>query len=109
MLIAAAVLFALAAVGGLSLAIFFISKKNPPLALVVGHGIPAATGLVIFLIWYLRNGTGGLAAISLGLFILAALGGFGLFVLKNKPLPIILVHGLVAATAFVLLIIHLTH
>jgi hypothetical protein len=53
-----------------------------------------------------------LAQGALGLFVLAALGGAGIFVgfhLRERPLPIPLVigHGLIAATAYVLLLVAL--
>jgi hypothetical protein len=51
-----------------------------------------------------------LAQVSLGIFILAALGGATLFLgfhMRNKSLPVPLVfsHGLIAATGLVLLLV----
>jgi len=46
---------------------------------------------------------------SLGLFVVAALGGFALFSfhLRRQPLPtpVVFIHGLVAVVAFVLLLV----
>jgi hypothetical protein len=107
----AAVLFALAALGGLLMAGIRLSgTPRPPIWLALGHGVIAAGGL----------GTLGYAAatqslptvglLALGGFILAALGGATLLIafhLQGKPLPIPLVigHGLLAIASFVLLLV----
>ena len=101
------VLFALAALGGIVLAILrFQGRPTLPLGLAVGHGLVGAAGLVT-LIWAVF-GTGLAAKASLGLFLVAALGGFVLFSfqLRKKPIPIgvMLVHALVAVIAFGLLL-----
>ena len=107
---AAAVLFALAALGGLTLAgIRMSGKPRPPTWLALGHGAIAATGLVTLLSTAATGSLPLLAYISLGAFVLAALGGatiFLLFHLRKKPLPIPLVfaHGAIAVTGFALLL-----
>ncbi len=102
------VLFALAALGGVTLAILRLrGRPTLPLGLAILHGLLGAAGLVA-LIWVVF-GAGLAAKASLGLFVVAALGGFVLFgiQLRNKPIPIgiMLVHGLVAVIAFVLLVV----
>jgi hypothetical protein len=105
---AAIVLFALAALGGVVLAILrFRGRPTLPLGLAVVHGLLAAAGLVV-LIWAVA--AGGLAAKgSLALFVVAALGGFVLFSfqLRQKAIPIgvMLIHAIVAVVAFVLLLV----
>jgi len=109
MLIVAAVLFALAAVGGLAMAfIHFKRDRNPPGALAAVHGVAAATALVILLWAVVQTGAGGAVAWALGLFVAAALGGFFLVsfhVRKQRlPSPVVVIHALVAVAAFLLLL-----
>jgi hypothetical protein len=106
----AAVLFALAALGGLTLAgIRMSGRPRPPTWLALGHGAVAASGLVTLLYATMTTSLPLLAYISLGAFVLAALGGgtiFVLFHLREKPLPIPLIfaHGAIAVTGFALLL-----
>ena len=108
---AAAIVLGLAALGGLLMAGIRLSgTPRPPTWLALGHGAIAVTGLALLAYAAAVPGIPTLAQIALGLFVLAALGGgtvFVLFHLKEKPLPIPLVlgHGLLAATALVLLLI----
>ena len=79
----ALVLFALAAVGGLVMAIQrFSGKPVPPLPLALVHGAAAASGLVALIV-VVSNGAVGGAKIALILFAGAALGGFYLFECKD--------------------------
>jgi hypothetical protein len=102
------ILFALAAVMGLVIATAIFNKKPAtPKPAVIAHGIFAATALVL-LIYYMLQNPGHYPKVSLILFVVAALGGFVLLYndLKKKPGPlsIVIVHALVAVTAFVLLL-----
>lgn len=102
------VLFALAALGGVVLAIMRLRGRTTlPIGLAVVHGLVAAAGLVALIAAVVGSGLGAQA--SLGLFVIAALGGVALFSfqLRGKPLPIglMLAHGLVAVVAFVLLLV----
>ncbi len=103
----AIVLFALAALGGILLAILRLRGREVlPLGLAVVHGLVAAAGLVA-LIWAVV-GAGLAAKLPLGLFVVAALGGFVLFAfqLRNRAIPIgvMVVHALVAVAGFLLLL-----
>jgi hypothetical protein len=104
------VLFAVAAAGGLVLALMrFTGKPYPPMALALVHGAVAAAGLVTLIALFAQGqGTSG-ARTALILFVVAALGGFGLFFhhLKKVALPIwlVVVHALVAVIAFVILLV----
>jgi hypothetical protein len=107
----AAIVLGLAAVGGMALAGMRLSgMPRPPTWIALGHGAVAATGLA--LLGYAAAVSPGLpllGQISLGVFVLAALGGATLFVgfhLREKPLPIPLVlgHGLTALVGYGLLI-----
>jgi hypothetical protein len=110
MLIVAAALFALAALAGLAMAtIHFRQDRNPPGWLAGVHGLAAASALLI-LLWavLVQGGAAVLVAWAFGLFAVAALGGFFLvsFHVRSKRLPGagVVVHALVAVTAFGLLL-----
>ncbi len=111
MLVVAAVLFALAALGGIILATLHLKKNDAPVSLALVHGLAAAVGLVLLIIVVTQMPSTGLAGVALVIFLIAALGGFVLFAmhLMRKPLPrgLIFVHGLAAVVAFVLLLIGL--
>jgi hypothetical protein len=110
---AAAVVLGLAALGGVVLAIIRLrGTPRPPTWMAVGHGAVAAAGLGLLIYAAATSGLPGLAQVALGVFVLAALGGAGLFLgfhLRERPLPIPLVigHGLAAATGYVLLLVSL--
>lgn len=83
-------LFAIAALAGLTMAVMHFKKASPPRpVLAVLHGLFAASGLVILLLAVTKVGMHGAPAIALGLLVLAALGGFGLlsFHLRGRALP----------------------
>jgi hypothetical protein len=108
----AAIVLGVAALGGLTLAGMRLSgRPRPPTWMALGHGAVAAAGLGLLI--YAAVGTAGipgLAQIALGVFVLAALGGAVLFFgfhLREQalPIPLVLGHGLVAVTAYVLLLV----
>lgn len=106
----AIILFAIAAVGGVVLALIRLSGKPlPPMWLALVHGAVAAAGLVALTLAVIAPGAASGARIALGIFVLAAIGGFVLFSfhLRNKalPIPLVAIHGLVAVVAFVFLLI----
>jgi len=111
MLTIAAVLFAVAALGGITLATLHFRKKGLPMALAIGHGLLAAAGLVVVIVAVVGGSTGSLLIASLALFVIAALGGFALFSFHLRrlphPTPVVLIHGLVAVVAFVLLLVRI--
>ena len=107
----AAILFALAALGGLTMAGMRLSgTPRPPTWLALGHGAMAVAGLIALIYAAATQPLPTMALAALGCFVLAAAGGatiFVLFHLREKPLPVPLVlgHGALAATAFVLLLV----
>ncbi len=106
----ALVLFAIAAVGGLILAVIrFRGQPYPPLGLAVVHGLFAAAGLVALIAGVAQGHAPSRATIALILFIVAALGGFVLFFthLRKTALPkaLIVIHALVAVVAFIILLV----
>lgn len=102
----AVILFGVAALGGAFLAALRFAEKPLPMPVAGVHGLVAASGLATLLISVLRSPEPlhGLAPIALGLFVVAALGGFVLFSyhLRSRPLPIplMLVHALVAVGGY---------
>lgn len=111
MLNVAVVLFALAAVGGVVMLARRGSKKSIPLALPILHGLFAATALVMVILGVVQGGLAGLGTVAVVLFVGAALAGFYLFSrhLRDGMFPMgpALIHGSVAALAFVLLLVTL--
>lgn len=105
MLTSSAVLFAIAALGGVVLA--FAKKRS--IVVSVLHGLIAAAGLVLLILGVLDSDNVTLPSISLALFVIAAIGGFALFVIDRRGRELskrlILGHGVLAVIAEVLLII----
>lgn len=108
MLTTALVLFAVAAVFGITLLTFVLRAKRTPRAVMLLHGLVAAIALLLVII-YVAGGHTPSPVTSLVLFIIAALGGFILFSMdmmkKNLPKWLAVIHGLVAVLGFILLII----
>ncbi len=107
MLTISIVLFALAAVFGLILISYVLRGKETPKGIVFLHGPIAATALILLIIYVLNNTVSPIA--SMILFIIAALGGVVMvirdFTGKKIPKGLAVIHGLIAVTAFVLLIV----
>lgn len=108
MLVISAILFGVAALGGIILA-FQHKKQQRPIWVSITHGIVAASGLVTLIIGVLQGMSNGLVLTSLVLFIVVALGGFVLFAYRMRestlPSPLVYVHGIVAVVAFLLLLV----
>jgi len=108
---AAVIVLALAAVGGLTLAVIRLRGAPwPPTWMALGHGAVAATGVGLLIYAAVSPGIPTLAQVALGIFILAALGGATLFLgfhMRGKalPIPLVLGHGLIAATGLVMLLL----
>jgi hypothetical protein len=116
-----AVLFAIAALGGLTLAVLHFrahGKTHPPTSLAMLHGLLAAIGVMFLIIGIAATASGfsaglsSMAVLALVLFVLAALGGAYMFFgkhLRGEPLPtpVVIIHGLAAVSGFVLLLIYL--
>jgi hypothetical protein len=80
--------------------------------MALGHGAVAAVGLILLIAAAVNPGVPALAQVALGVLVLAALGGAGIFLgfhVRERPLPIPLVigHGLTAIAGFVLLLVSL--
>src|SRR5688500_7831381 len=98
----AAVVLGMAGLGGLALAGIRVSgTPRPPTWMALGHGAVAATGMALLIYAAVSPGIPGLAQVALGIFVLAALGGAGIFAgfhLRQRalPIPLVLGHGLIA-------------
>lgn len=105
-------LFTLAAGGGLLMAVMrFGGTPRPPHWLAMGHGFLAAAGLTLLLYAALVIGVPGQVQLAAGLFVAAALGGVALNLLYHAkqlalPVPLMVVHALVAASGLALLLVH---
>tara|TARA_R110002096_G_scaffold6206_4_gene28564 strand:- start:35754 stop:36098 length:345 start_codon:yes stop_codon:yes gene_type:complete len=98
------VVFGIAALGGVLLALHVLRGKFAPWYLSIAHALLGATGLVL-LATLVVKGTGGTLAMGvLGLFVVAALGGFYLaFSHLRKELPsgwLVVLHASLAVIAF---------
>lgn len=108
MLITTLVLFALAAVLGLTVASQIFKKRETSKAVALAHGAFAAAGLVVLIVYALHNAHPWLTT-AIVLFVVAALGGAVLFVndLRKKPGPVglVIIHALVAVVGVVLVLL----
>lgn len=109
----AAVLFALAAVGGLAMALIrFRGADRPPSWLAMAHGLLAAAGLTLLIYAAAAAGVPGVAVAALVILVIVAIVGVTLnlsYHVKQMPLPkqTIVIHGIVAVIGFVLLLLAL--
>ena len=109
----AAVLLAIAAAGGLLMAVIrFGGADRPPSAIAMIHGLLAGSALTLLIYAAATVGLPSLALAATGLLVVVAIVGVSLNLMyhdKRLPLPkgIIVVHGVVAVGAFVLLLMAL--
>jgi uncharacterized membrane protein len=108
MLYAIIAVFALAAVVGLIILKNWLTGATTSRATVYTHGIFAALGLVLLIVYYFQTEVKALQT-SIILFLVAAIAGFYMFFrdLKGKMSPtwLAIVHGLVAVAGFVLIVL----
>lgn len=101
------VLFALAAVIGLTILVKWLQSKDAPKVAVYSHGGVAAIGLVLLILYAIQN-PGNFPQISLVLLVISALGGFALFFAEmfadKRIIPLGLVHALLAVGGFLTLL-----
>jgi hypothetical protein len=108
MLVFSIVLFVLAALLGLTVAVALLKKKKTSEPIAFLHGLLGASGLVLLILHAVRNPDQFLT-IAIVLLVIAALGGAVLLAndLRKKPGPafLIVVHALAAVAAVVLVLI----
>src|SRR5215213_3117126 len=109
MLYLAIALFALAAILGIIIFKNWLTSAHTSRGVIYAHGIFAAIALVVLLVFVLRNPVSSLQW-SIGLFVVAALGGFYMFFrdLRGKfsPMWLATVHALLAVAGFGLLLFY---
>lgn len=107
MIYAAITVFALAALLGLINLKNLLAKTEIPKVVIYSHGLFAATGLVLLII-YACQSPAHYPMVSIILFATAALGGFYMFFrgVTNKGIPLALavLHGSLAVAGFVMLL-----
>jgi len=107
----AVVLFAIAALGGVMMAVVRLSKNmNPPSWLALLHGLLAAAGLTLLLYAAMAVGIPTLADAGLVLLVIAALGGLVLnlkYQWERALLPpgLMIGHAAIAVVGFVLVLL----
>ena len=111
MLKTATALFAAAALGGVIMAVIrFSGQPRPPSWLAMGHGLLAASGLTLLAYAHCTVGVPAYAQYALVLFLIAAIGGAAMNLLfhdkqRSLPIPLMIVHALLAVSAFMLLLL----
>lgn len=109
----AAILFGIGALGGLVMAgIRLKGAPRPPALFAMAHGLLGAAGLTLLIYFAVTVGLPPLAQIATGVLALAAAGGVFINLRYHSqmlplPIPLIIVHGLLAAGGFVLLLMAL--
>jgi predicted membrane channel-forming protein YqfA (hemolysin III family) len=106
-------IFAVAAMVGLSMALAVFQGRFPPIASAITHGVLVATGLVLLIVAVCRGATGA-ARWALGFFLVAALGGFTLVFAyharrKNLPANFVVGHATLAVIGLLLLLAGALH
>ena len=108
MIYAAIAFFAVAAIFGLINLKNLLAKTEIPKAVVYSHGLFAAIGLVILIVYAIQS-PAHYPMVSIILFGTAALGGFYMFFRdlskKGISLGIAVIHGLLAVAGFVMLLL----
>lgn len=107
MLTTSVIIFAIAAVFGLIVLISLLKNRETPKPAVYIHGLLAATGLVLLIVYAMSESSKNVGT-SIALFVVAALGGFLLFgrdlMKKAGPKWLAIVHALLAVTSFIILL-----
>jgi hypothetical protein len=102
-------IFAVAALVGITMAVAVFQGRFPPVASAVIHGVLAAAGLVLLIIAVFVHGASVPARWALGFFLVAALGGFVLALSfharrKNLPQGFVVGHASLAVIGFLILL-----
>jgi ABC-type transport system involved in cytochrome c biogenesis permease subunit len=108
MLATTLVLFALAALLGLTVAVQIMKRRPTSKGTALAHGLFGAAGLVVLLLYALKNPHPWLTT-AIVLLVIAALGGAVLFAndLRRRPGPVglIVIHALAAVVAVALVLL----
>jgi hypothetical protein len=106
-------IFAVAAIVGLTMALAVFQGRLPPIASAITHGALAATGLVLLIV-AVCHGAASPARWALGFFLVAALGGLTLVLAyharrKNLPANFVVGHATLAVIGLLLLLAGALH
>ena len=104
----ALIVFVIAALGGLAMAMKILKGKFAPWPLSLLHAGLGATGLILLLLVVFNGSADSRVTAALGILVIAALGGFYLASIharkKVAPKAVVIVHATVAAVGVVTLI-----
>ena len=110
MVLTSIVLFLIAALGGLYMAARIFAGSLPPWAIVIIHGVLAASGLLVLLYALFTGPQATAVVVGAVLLVVAALGGFFMFSFQLRqlppPKPVVVVHALAAVAGVVCLIVN---
>jgi len=102
------IVLAIAAVGGVVLAMKVFSGQLAPWPLSIVHALLGATGLIMLIMLVLEGSGDSRLTAALGLLVVAALGGFYLASIHVKgsvaPKNVVLIHAGVAVAGFLTLL-----
>jgi hypothetical protein len=108
MVMTAIVLFLVAALFGIYMAMRIFGGALPPWAAVILHGLLAASGLAVLLYALYTGAQSTMLLVGTGLLVVAALGGFVMFSyqLRKAPPPkaLVVIHALAAVAGVVVLL-----
>jgi len=108
MLTATIILFVLAALLGLTVAVQILKKKSTSKGVAIAHGAFGAAGLIVLVLHAAKN-PNQLLTTAIILLVVAALGGLTVFIndLRGKvgPVGLVVIHALVAVSAVVLVLV----
>jgi len=108
MIVTSIVLFLIAALGGLYMAARIFAGNLPPWAVVIIHGVLAASGLLVLLYAIFTGVQSSIVMIGAVLLVIAALGGFFMFSFQlRKAIPpkrVVVIHALAAVLGVVCLL-----
>jgi hypothetical protein len=100
--------FAVAAVLGATMALRFFTQKGIQLPMALLHGVFAAAGLALLAVGGMQASFPGRTGLALGLFLVAAVGGFIMFgrhLMRLAMIPaLIVIHGGAAVVSFLILV-----
>jgi hypothetical protein len=111
MILTAIIFFLFAAIFGAVLLTKVLKDHPTPKPVAVIHGAIASIALLMLIVYVINGHTAPLLIASLVIFVIAALGGFTMFIIdiSKKPIPKVaaVFHPLLAISGVILLIIYL--
>ncbi|HLP81707.1 MAG TPA: hypothetical protein VK141_06940 [Nitrosomonas sp.] len=102
------IVLAIAAIGGVVLALKVFAGQLAPWSISIVHALLGATGLVMLIMLFLEGSGDTRITAALGLLVIAALGGFYLASIHVKgsvaPKNVVLIHAGIAVAGFLTLL-----